>query len=149
MSPAMINILASGVVQRNSLVDLAHVVGTGVQPASSSSTTTSIFGVCLDYAQGNSDTYVKVIPFVPGQLWEIDCVNAATTSQIGLRHAMNDNLFLRNTATDAQPVSTTNMAIAVFEALDMRGLTTGSGILIGRFRKYDVPVFPSQTTFTA
>lgn len=149
MSPAMLDVYASGVVQRNSVVEFSRTGGAGVIPATSSSTTTGIFGVCLDYAQGASDVIVKVIPFVPGQIWEIDCVNSATTAQIGLRHGLSDNLNLRNTATDAQPVSTTNGAIAVFHALAMRGLTTGSGILIGRFRTSDGVVFPSQTTYTA
>ena len=100
----------------------------------------------MDYAQGASDTVVKIIPFTPGQLWEIDCVNAASTAQIGLRHVLNDASNLRNTATDG---GAGNFATAVFRAVAMRGLTTGSGILIGYFRTTEAAPFPSQTTYTA
>lgn len=145
LSPAFIDVYASGVVQRNSVVEFSRTGGTGVFPASSSSCTTGIFGVCMDYAQGASDVIVKVIPFTPGQIWEIDCVNAASTAQIGLRHVLNDNLTLRNTATD---VGAGNATTAVFRAIAMRGLTTGSGILLGYFRNTESVWFPSQTTYS-
>jgi len=145
LSPAMLDIQASGVVQRNSVVEFSRTGGVGVFPASSSSAGTGIFGVCLDYAQGASDPMVKVIPFTPGQIWEIDCVNSASTAQIGLRHVLNDNLTLRNTATD---VGAGNAATAVFRATGMRGLTTGSGILLGYFRTTEATWFPSQTTYS-
>lgn len=145
MSPAMLDVYASGVVQRNSIVEFSRIGGTGVFPATASSTSTGIFGVCLDYAQGASDVFVKVIPFNPAQIWEIDCVNSASTAQIGLRHVLNDNLTLRNTATD---VGAGNAATAVFKAIAMRGLTTGSGILLGQFRTSEGTWFPSQTTYS-
>lgn len=145
VDPTFVNVAASGVVHRNSVVDFTRTGGLGVAPASSSSTSTTIFGVCLDYAQGSSDVQVKVIPFVQGQLWEIDCVNSATTAQVGLRHVLDSNLNLRNTATD---LGAGNAATAVFKAIAMKGLTTGSGILIGQFRTSEGVFFPSQTTYS-
>jgi len=142
IDPAFLDMPGSGVVNPNSVVDFLRVGGQGVSPSSSSSTTTTIFGVCLDYAQGVSDVTVKVIPFVPGQLWQIDCVNSATTAQIGLRHVLDDKLNLRNTASD---LGAGNAFTAVFRAVAMTGLTTGSGKLIGYFRTQEAPVFQSTT----
>lgn len=144
VSPTMLDVYASGVVQRGSVVDFSVTGGVGVAPASSTSTSTTIFGVCLDYAQGASDVIVKVIPFAKGQIWEADCVNAASTAQIGLSHVLNDNTTVRNTAAQ---YGAGNGATAVFRAVAMRGLTTGSGVLLGYFRQSDGTSFPSQTTF--
>lgn len=146
-SPAMVAIYASGTVQRNSVVEFSRTGGVGVFPASSSSATTGVFGVCVDYAQGASDTIVKVIPFQPGQLWAADCVNSASTAQIGLDHVLNDNLTLRNTATN---FGAGNVNTAVFRAVAMTGATTGSGTLIGYFRggpAQDVPMPSNSSTF--
>lgn len=141
---AVINMAASGVVKNGSVVDFSRTGGLGVTPASASSTTTTIFGICLDYAQGVSDVNVRVIPFSSGQLWEADCVDAASTAQVGLRHVLNDHLFVRNTSTD---LGAGNAHTAVFRAVAMTGLTTGSGKLIGYFRQQESPVPTTDTTF--
>lgn len=143
LDPAVLDMPASGVVKPNSLVEFSRTGATGVFPATASSSITGILGVCLDYAQGASDVTVKVIPFTGSQLWEVDCVNAASTAQIGLRHVMDDHLNLRNTATD---LGAGNPFTAVFRAVAMTGLTTGSGKLIGYFRTSEAPVFTSSTS---
>lgn len=139
---SMLNMYASGVVKNGSVVEFSRTGGQGVYPGTSSSTTTNIFGICMDYAQGASDVQVKVIPFVPGQLWEADCVNAASTAQLGLNHVLDDHLNVRNTATDK---GAGNAFTAVFRAVAMTSLTTGSGKLIGYFRMQEAPVFSSST----
>ena len=127
-SPAAVLMYASGVVRANGVVDFSRTGGVGVTPAGASSTSTTIFGICLDYAQGASDTQVRVVPFVQGQLWVADCTDAALTAQIGLRHAINaDMVTVRNTSSDVTSAS------GVFHAIAMVGLTTGSGKLIGYF----------------
>ena len=141
---AIIDMPGSGTLKNGSVVEFSRTGGLGVVPATSSSTSTNIFGVCLDYAQGASDVTVKVIPFNDGQLWEIDCVNAASTAQVGLRHVLDDHLNLRNTATD---LGAGNNATAVFRAVAISSLTTGSGKLIGYFRQSEGVVYPSATTF--
>lgn len=142
---AVIDMHASGTIWPGSLVDFSRTGGTGVTPGLSTSTSTTIFGVCLDYVEGASDTSVKVIPIVPGQLWEVDCVAAALTAQVGLRHVMNDERLVRNTSTD---LGAGNAATAVFRAVAMTGSTSGSGKLIGYFRKHEGVGYPSGTTFT-
>lgn len=127
VEPAGINMPASGLISNHGVVELSRTGGLGVIPASSASTNTMIFGVGRDYIQGKSDAEAIVIPFTQDQLWEVDCVAAASTAQIGLRHALNDRLFVRNTAT------TVENAKGVFLALAMTGSTSGSGKLIGRF----------------
>lgn len=138
-----IDMAASGVVHPGGVVEFSRTGGTGVYPGSSSSTTTNIFGVAMDYAQGASDVIVKVIPFAPGQIYEIDCTDAASTAQVGLRHVLNDHLLLRNTATD---MGAGNAFTAVFRAIAVTGATTGSGKLQGYFRTQEAPVFSSSTS---
>lgn len=150
--PAAVSLAASGVIKVNQLVDRFGSNGTGgavVTPTTSASTTTMIFGVGMTYAQGASDTYVNVIPISRDQLWEVDCANAATTAQLGIRHALSasDRGVIHNTATDigANAAKATRMT-AIFEALAMSSLTTGSGKLIGRFLPDAGPVVADAQT---
>lgn len=126
---AFMNLSASGVINPNTAVDFIR--GTGgnvVGPSGTASTTTMVFGVSLDYIQGASDTFVKTIPFLPEQLWEVDCANATTTAQVGLRHILSASRgYIHNTASDVV------IPTGVFLALAASSLTTGSGKLIGRF----------------
>ncbi len=151
VDPAAFSFAASGVIRPNQPVDRFGSNGTGgavVTPTTSSSTTTMIFGAGMSYAQGASDTYVNVIPFSRDQLWEVDCANAATTAQLGIRHAWSaDRGVVHNTATDigANAVKATRMT-AIFEALAMTSLTTGSGKLIGRFLPDAGPVVADAQT---
>lgn len=143
--PVVINVTASGVVRPNEPVDFLRTSGVVVGPSSNSSTTTQVFGMCLDYAQGASDTFVKVIPFNTDQIWEADCANAATTAQVGLRQVLSASRgYVHNIASDATDALADN---AVFLALAMTGSTSGSGKLIGRFISNVVPVGQNSTTF--
>lgn len=130
--PVAVNMYVSGVVHPNEVVEFSRTGGAGVYPASMASTTTNIFGVCLDYAQGASDKQVRVIPFNSDQIWEADCVNAASTAQIGLRFSIGrtrGDLALYNNATDSLT------GTAIFRAIAMTGSTSGSGKLLGYFRR--------------
>ena len=147
---AAISLYASGVVAPGQAVDLVRQ-GTGgavVAPAATASQSTAIFGVSLDYAQGASDTLVRIIPFNPAQLWEVDCANAATTAQLGLRHYLSASRgIMHNTATDigGSDAVATRMD-AIFLALAMVGSTSGSGKLIGRFLVDQDPVAAGTQT---
>lgn len=145
IDPAVLNIRASGTVWPGCVIEFSRTGGAGVNAAAAASTSTTLFGICLDYAEGASDKEVKVIPFTPGQLWEADCVAAALTAQVGLRHQLNAGaLLVRNTSTD---LGAGNAATAVFRAVSMVGSTSGSGKLIGYFRQSEGTYFPSQTTY--
>jgi len=131
VEPAMVNLAASGTIIPGSMVDFNRTSGVPITPTVTTSTGTMIFGVALDYAQGASDTFVRVIPIDPSQLWEVDCANAATTAQTGIRHAIsastvNRGGVIHNTATDIPG------NLGIFLALMMTGATTGSGKLIGK-----------------
>lgn len=140
--PAVVNMRASGVVWSGSVVEFSRTGGAGVNIASAASTQTMIFGVSLGYCQGASDVEVPVIPFVPGQIWEADCTDAATTAQVGLTHLLNAGAKeVRNTATEAAGVT------GVFRAIAMTGLTTGSGKLVGYFVVNPGKVGQNQTTY--
>ena len=141
VEPTAVNMRCSGTVWPGCLVEFSRTGGSGVNAGSASSTTTNIFGVCLDYAEGASDKEVKVIPFSHGavQLWEVDCVAAALTAQIGLCHQLNAGaLLIRNTSTD-KGAGTSHSAI--FKAVAMTGSTSGSGKLIGYFRVQEAPSY--------
>lgn len=141
---AAINLAASGVVKAGQPVDFVRS-GTGgavVAPTTSSSTTTMVFGLAMGYAQGASDTFVDVIPFVKGQLVEADCANAATTAQVGLRHALSvDRGVIHNTASDVSAQT------GIFTAIAMVGASTGSGKLIGYFNVNHQLVSVTDTTY--
>lgn len=142
--PVAISLPASGVVKANTPVEWIRN-GTGgavVGPAGTSTTSTMIFGVAMGYAQGASDTFVNVIPFEKTQLWEVDCANAASTAQLGLRHPLSaDRGYIHNIGQDQGALpAVADRALAVFLALQMTGLTTGSGKLIGRFLTDQDPV---------
>lgn len=128
VEPAIISMNASGVIYANSVVvrgDAANVVSTA---ASTGMTTTNIVGVSLDYVQGGSDTEVRVIPFVQGQVWEADCVNSIATTNVLIRHTLANSLLVRN-ITNLYETATTG----VFFALGVTGATTGSGKILGTF----------------
>lgn len=130
--PAVIDMAASGTVRPGMAVEFTRgsITTQGfVGPASSSSTTTNIFGVCLDYAQGASDVHVRVIPFVPGQIWEADTVGAITTLSVGKKQQLygSNSVLINNNAYD-QTATT-----GVFLVLGITGATTGSGKLLGEF----------------
>lgn len=131
--PAVLQINTSGVVRPGMVVELSRTGGTGVQVAASGGRITSVFGVCLDYAQGASDAQVRVVPFVPGQIWEADCVNTVVTGQIGLKHALSGaaaeiGTYLLNTNYDNTSASGVFLVYAVTQ-------TTGSGKVIGEFMR--------------
>lgn len=131
--PAVISMFASGTIWPNSVVELTRTGGQGVAPASGPTTTTTVFGVCLDYAQGASDVLVRVIPITGDQLWAIDAYNAVTTAQIGLKHILRTSgtdargRFVENTGTDAASCT------GVFRCLAI-DTSVGTGKLIGYFR---------------
>lgn len=131
VDPVMVSVAASGVVNPNFPVALV-AAGTGgamVEGGVGVDTTrTAIFGVSQDYAQGASDTFVRVIPFKTDQLWEVDCANSATTAQIGIRqHLSASRGFIHNQVTNVDSLN------RVFLPIAMTGATTGSGKLIGYF----------------
>ena len=140
--PTVINVTASGTINNNNPVDWNRDADYLVSPTTSSSTTTMVFGIAKSYAQGESDTFVKVIPFVQGQLWEADCANAATTGQIGVRQALSasDRSVIHNQGTDN--VNGTGIFLPYY----MVGSTSGSGKLVGKFIYTDDVVGQNQTT---
>lgn len=147
---ACVQMYASGVVAPGNPVDIVRN-GTGgatIAPAATATHATAIFGVSLDYAQGASDTLVRVIPFDHSQLWEVDCANAATTAQLGLRHALSATRgYIHNTATDQGSLDVkADRMDAVFLALRMVGSTSGSGKLIGKFFVDQNPVLTDTHT---
>ena len=146
---AVINMYASGVVQRNSLVDLPRSFATGgangftlLAPSSASSTRTMVFGVSLDYAQGASDVMVKVIPVLPGMLWEVDCTNNTSTAQVGICHLLTNNTTVANTSYDITTVT------GIFLAYAVKGAAADKK-LVGEFLRYPTSWYPSQTTTAA
>ena len=131
--PAVIHMPASGVVHVGGVV-IADASNYVVSPATSAlATSTAIIGVSMDYAQGASDTFVRVIPFVPGQLWEADAANVITTANILQRHVLVNDLVVRNTGFGTTTSMGESGSVGVFLCYAVTGLATGSGKLIGTF----------------
>ena len=135
--PAVINLPGSGVIKPNSVVifDQAQI-NAGSKNVSVATTTlatgTSIIGVSLDYIQGINEptSFVRVIPFVPGQLWEADVLNLITTAQLMSRFRLYDSVTVENTSYD-QTLSING----VFFCYAISGASTGSAKVIGEFLK--------------
>ena len=133
--PAVISLPGSGVIKPNSVVifDTATVYAgaSNVSAASTSlATGSAIIGVSLDYIQGINEptSFVRVIPFVPGQLWEADVLDLITTAQVLKRHRLYDSVTVENTSYDQSEVIQ-----GVFFCLAISGASTGSAKLIGEF----------------
>ena len=128
VDPTVVQMFASGVVYRNAPVEWTITGGSVLGPAGVDTTQTTLFGVALDYAQGASDTLVRVIPFNQAQLWEVDCANAIASAQVGIRQYLSASLgYVHNQGTDTSGIN------RVFLPLAMTGATSGSGKLIGIF----------------
>lgn len=143
--PSFVNLAASGTIHNGEPVDFVRS-GTGgavVTPTTSSSTTTMVFGIAAGYAQGASDTFVPVIIFNNSHIWEADCANAATTAQVGLRHALSaaDRGVIHNTASDVSSQT------GIFTAVAMVGSTSGSGKLLGYFNRNHQLIPVNSTVF--
>jgi len=128
VNPAYVNVYASGTITPGAPVEWTITSGGTVGPAGVDTTTSVLFGVGLDYAQGASDVQVRVIPFQRHQLWNVDCANSASTAQIGIRQYLSASRgYIHNQATN------TNSINRVFLPIAMDGGTSGSGRLIGFF----------------
>lgn len=130
--PATVEMYASGVVRPGMVVEFLPTAGQGVSPGSASTTYTAVFGVCLDYAQGASDVRVRVIPIVPGQIWEADTVNAISTAQIGLRQKLYAGAVLLNNNSYDETGAT-----GIFHIWEVTGSTSGSGKVLGSFVSFN------------
>lgn len=144
--PVVVELFASGVVRPGMAVEFTRGTVTTqgfIAPASSSTTTTSIFGVCLDYAQGASDVLVRVIPFVSGQIWAADAANAISTLSIGKKQQLygSNSVLINNNAYDH-----TGLA-GVFLCIGISGATTGSAQLLGEFLRTPAGVTDQSTKF--
>lgn len=131
--PAVVNMAASGVIRPGMVVEFDTTLS-AVSAAISTTPTTALIGVSLDYVQGLSDAFVRVIPFAQGQIWEADCTSAVSTLHLFRRHrlGLTNPMFLENagasTVNSGESIST-----GVFFAYAITGATTGSGKLLGTF----------------
>jgi len=128
--PAVINMPGSGVIKPNSVVIFDVSSGNVSVAAKTTATGSSIIGVSLDYIQGANEptSFVRVIPFVPGQLWECDVLNVITTAQLMKRFRLYDSVTIENTSYD-QTISVTG----VFFCYAISGASSGSAKVIGEF----------------
>ena len=130
--PCVVNVYASGVVHVGGVVEMATGAAGGATgycyPGASSTTTSTIFGICQDYAQGFSDTLVRVIPITPEQIWEADTTSNTSTIFVFKRHALTDDKTVANTDYDQSGRT------GVFLCLNVRGAAADKKML-GQFIK--------------
>ena len=130
--PAVLNLPGSGVIKPNSVVIFDVSSGNVSVAATTTATGTNIIGVSLDYIQGVNEvtSFVRVIPFVPGQLWECDVLNLINTAQLMKRFRLYDSVTIANDSYD-QTLSVNG----IFFCYAISGASTGSAKVIGEFLK--------------
>lgn len=147
---AIVQMYASGTVHPGGVVDLVRGADLSmgfVVPATKSSTSTTIFGIAQDYAQGASDVQINVIPFCAGQVWEGDCINTASTVQIGKKFSLSTattperSRLLNNNSYDQSG------ATGIFLCYNVTSASTGSGKIIGEFVRSAVSQGMNSSTF--
>lgn len=143
--PAVINLPGSGVIKPNSVVIFDVTEGNVSAAATTTATGSSIVGVSLDYIQGVNEptSFVRVIPFVPGQLWEADVLNVINTAQLMKRFRLYDSVTVENTSYDQ------SLHInGVFFCYAISGASSGSAKVIGEFLKQGrLSVTPTAGTY--
>lgn len=133
---AVVDLPASGAIYKDGVV-VYDTNQNFVSRAGAGAPCTAIIGVALKHIDGASDVSVPVILFDDSQIWEADCVSAAATTQLLMRHILDDPLRVENINSVSESAST-----GVFFALQITGSTSGSGKLLGKFLRR-VPVTPS------
>lgn len=128
-TPTIVSVYASGVIFRGSVVEFSRA-NNRVEPATANTTTTNILGIALDYVQGASNTMTRVIPFVPGQLWEADMTNTLATNQIFVKHALTNSATVANTSTD---VNTAKGVFILYSLTVNTGAVTVTQTGVGEF----------------
>ena len=123
-TPVFIDVYGSGTIQRASVVTFSRA-NQRVEPATSGATYTNVFGIALDYIQGASEVKTRVIPFVPGQLWEADCTNVPSTAMLFIKHALTNAATIANTSYDQ------TVATGIFMAYTIS--TIRANTMIGEF----------------
>lgn len=80
--------------------DILAISGNVLERATSSSTIHTIFGVAAETIT-TAASLIKVIPFVQGQLWEMDCnSNTHASNQRFESYALTDHAKVANDSTD-------------------------------------------------
>jgi hypothetical protein len=129
--PVVLNLPVSGVVAPGlpAVIARAGTGGAALEGGAGVDTTrTALFGVFMDYRQGASDTFARVVPFNDNQIWEVDCANAVTTAQIGIGQYLSATRgYVHNQETHVEAIN------RVFFPTAITGATTGSGKLLGFF----------------
>lgn len=98
-TPTVITIQGSGTLARGAVVEFARSRNR-VEPATSSTTFTSILGVSVDSIDTDTTMNIRVVPFIQGQLWEADCTSTPTDEMLLRKHALTNSVTLANTTTD-------------------------------------------------
>lgn len=110
---------ASSAVVKDQLLCFDVSAGAGaakVIPATASLLSVNVAGVC-QATPATGDTFVPVIPIVPGQLWEWDTTSATLTTHLNKPVDLTDGLTVANSTT----ISTA--ATAFVKALENVGAT--------------------------
>lgn len=107
--------------------EILAINGNVLERATSSTTIHTIFGV-LKESISDSATDILVIPFIQGQIWEVDTTNNTATDQLYESVALTDHVALSNTSSDVTG------ATGVFFPIAMVGAVTAKKML-GEFTR--------------
>lgn len=95
-----VNVPTSTTILKDQLLAL-DVANDGVIPATSSSTTLTVFGVAQAAVTTTASVgSVRCIMVQQGQIWEADCTNNTAANQQLNRHALTSGVAVNNTSSD-------------------------------------------------
>ena len=107
--------------------DILDISGNVLQRATSNSTIHTIVGVAAETIT-TAATTIKFIPFVQGQLWEVDTANDTDGTELYESMALTEHDTVNNSDSDVTG------ATGVFFCLSLTG-ATGDRKLIGEFTR--------------
>jgi hypothetical protein len=107
--------------------DMLAINGNVLQRATSSSTIHTIVGVAAETIT-TSDTKIKYIPIVQGQLWEVDTANNTDSTELYESMVLTDHDTVNNSDTDVTGET------GVFLCLGFKGATSDKKLL-GEFTR--------------
>lgn len=98
-SPVIVSPLAYATVEKDEVVAL-DVTNKGVIPATATSTSITILGVCQDEVTADGSARCRVILFEPGQIWEAATDVDTLSTHECIHHVLANSKSVTLTTTD-------------------------------------------------
>ena len=127
VEPAAVEVLGSAIISVGDIVQFDRFAESNglVKRAVSTGGPILLFGIAAS-ALASATGVVKVIPIVPGQIWEASCTNEPRAEQVLMRHVLTDHKTIANTAID----QSTSLGVFLMFALSRGSACIGEFIRV-------------------